>query len=228
MLKKLLIVLSALAPILAVAQQDDQIDIGHDSRGHIIPCGGHKRHIYREFRLNNTELYSIEIFEDSVTLLKHMRNRQWHVLDTIDRKTVLYADQACDIQYPQYQLTDLNQDGYKDLLIIAKTDDNNNAFGKLCLYNSAKASLQPVKSAEKDGWWASPEYNAGDSTIACTQLSGVYGIRYTSMYKLQGSRAIPLSKDEEDTMGEAEGKRAVERIYKGDNGRWKLVKKKRG
>jgi hypothetical protein len=229
MLKRLIIVLSALFPLAAIAQQEDNIDIGHDTRGNIIPCGNHKRHIYREFKLNSTELYSIEIFEDSVSVLRTLRNKQWHVLDTIDRKTKIYADAACDIQYPQYQLTDMNHDGYKDLFVIIKSDDYNNSIGKICMYHTANKSLQSFKSAEDDGYWASPEFHENDSTIECTLLSGVYGVRYTSLYKLQGSHAIPVSKDEEDTLGEAEGKHAIERIYKGSaEGKWKLVKKKRG
>lgn len=230
MLKKLAILLTVLFPLVAVAQQDDNIDIGHDTRGNIIPCGNHKRHIYREFKLNNSvELYSIELFEDSVSLLKTFRNKQWHILDTIDRKTKIYSDAACDIQYPQYQFTDLNHDGYKDLFVILKSDDYSNIIGKLCLYHPANRSLMALKSAEEDGHWASPEFHENDSTIECTFLSGVYGVRYTSLYKLQGNHAIPLSKDEEDTLGEADGKHAVERIYKGSaEGKWKLVKKKRG
>lgn len=204
--------------------------IDHDDLGVVIPCGDSiRRHIYKEFTgAYPPAKYQIEIIEDSTSCLKYWHDNQWQIIDTLSAFTAIFGDiRNCTIDFPNFAVQDFNEDGYQDIRCGLSTNVNGNSWGKLFLFNPMTRRVEIVPSAEGNQIWAAPSFNAKDKTIECVQVSGIYGLSYESTYKLEGMRAIPIRKIEEDFTGMgADGKGGIKRIYRGKSGFWKLVKER--
>ena len=179
-----------------------------------------------EFTLQEKELskYSIEILSDSNSVLSKFNDGKWQVFDTIWHG-FLQTD-TNEILVPSYWVMDFNKDGYQDFMCWVMTNMNGNRWTQIYLYNPNKNRIEKLNNdAEESDTWAAPEYNEKDSTIHCTEVSGNYGSSYESEYKLEYFIARPLKKVEIDNMSKNyKGKGGVKRIYKGENGKWVVVK----
>lgn len=206
------------------------ISIDRTEDGTIIPCGDSiVRHIRKEFYCTQPPArYALDILEDSTSLLQYWNNSAWETLDTLALWTTFFSELDCSFDFPHFFVEDFDEDGYQDLICGLMTNMNGNRWGKIFLFDASAGRLKRVPSAEEDGIWAGPYFNPEDKTIREDQVSGVYGVSYTSIYKLEGHTAVPFRKEEIDNQGlNAFGKGGIKREYIGKNGKWILKKERR-
>jgi len=229
----LFIVFQTLNSYCQISDSLKYVIIDRDEKCNIISCSDStKRHIQKEFKLakDDPSKYSIVINEDSISLLFININNTWKILDTIDKSLTLYSDIFCNIWFPYFEKTDFNKDGYIDLIVPMRTNVNGNLWTKIYLFNPKCNELQPIYSSEDtsqfwtSGIWSAPEYNQTDSTINCTNVSGAYGLFFTSKYKLHNFMIEPIEKNEDDTRAvDRRGNGALHRRYIGKDGKWILI-----
>jgi hypothetical protein len=169
--------------------------------------------------------YSIEIKNDSISVLSKYENNKWEYIDTI--RHMFQIIDSNEILLPSYKIVDFENDGNQDLVCWVNTNVNGNVWSIIYLNNPEKKSLDILRNTagRDEKIWDSPEYNIKDSTINCTLVSGVYGLSFESKYKIENHKAIPIEKQETDnTHLKNDGSGGIDRLYIGKNGKWKLVK----
>lgn len=206
----------------------EPIEVNIDS-SNISVYSNNKIHIlkYVEYFNGQKEKYKIEIFQDSISTVFKLNEKNWKQLFIIDISTKIELDKTSQVILPAFQLLDFNEDGFYDLKILSGTNIHGNQWTKLYLYNVLKKRLEIlVNYAENSTDWDAPEYNFSDSTIHCQRLSNNWGVSFISSYKLKGNYAIPLEKQEEDnTDMNILGKGRIVKYYIGVKKKWKLKRK---
>ena len=181
-----------------------------------------------EFILNEQVVnkYSIEIINDTVSILSRFENGNWQILDSILHTSYFISD-SNKLYIPSFEITDFNKDGFQDLTCWVETNMNGNYWIIIYLFNPKTNTLEKLRNtAEQDEWeiWDNPIYNPKDSTIKCICEASIYGLYFESKYKLINLKAVPIEKYEEDRTS---GKYIINRYYKGIQGKWKIIKKEK-
>lgn len=174
---------------------------------------------------NNNKKYSIEILNDSNSIISEKTDGVWNLIDTLNH--IFFITDTNELLVPSFHIVDFNNDGNQDLLCWVGTNMNGNQWSEIYLNNAT--TLIKLKNTA-DGIWASPEYYIEDSTITCEEVAGNFGVFYKSKYKLIGFIAIPIEKHEIDNteMFYKKGKYIgqITRDYVGKNGEWEIVNSK--
>ena len=169
--------------------------------------------------------YSIEIKNDSISILSKYENNKWKCIDTISH--MFQIIDTNEIMLPSFKIVDFDNDGNQDLVCWVFTNVNGNGWSIIYLNNPEQKKLCLLwNSAEKnDRIWDSPVYNMKDSTINCILISGTYGLSFESKYKLKNYIAFPIEKQETDyTQLKNDGSGGIDRLYIGKGRKWKLIK----
>ncbi len=180
--------------------------------------------LYQEFVLTGkkSNKYSIEILNDSNSVLSEYVNGLWKSMDTVHH--TFYIIDTNTLLVPSFYVVDFNNDGNQDLLCWTVTNINGNRWTEIYL-NDSNTLIKLENTA--DGIWANPEYNKNEGIITCEEVSGNFGVFYTSKYKLKGLKAFPIEKHETDNteMVLKNGKYVgqIIRDYIGENGGWKII-----
>lgn len=158
--------------------------------------------------------------KDTVVVFSVRANEAWVALDTLcNTNDITYT-----YHLPQFTVEDFNGDGFADLTVWLMTSVHGNQWMGLYLHNPQMHRLQRLRNTAESpddncGEWDAPVYIPADSTIHCTTVSSAFGLSYTSIYRLAGMVAIPVSKRETDTR---DAYPIIYRNYVGENGQWKL------
>lgn len=213
-----------------VQQSDSSFEIEFNVKAAKLKEGGYElldNKLRAEFNLKGTFLskYSIEIKNDSISVLYKLENNKWEYFDTI--RHMFQINDTNQILLPAYRIVDFDHDGNQDLVCWVYTNVNGNGWSVIYLNNPTRKKLCLLwNSAENDTRiWDAPQYNVKDSTISCTLLSGAFGLSFESKYKLKDYRAIPIEKQEADySQLKMDGTGAIERSYTGKGSKWMLIK----
>ena len=213
-----------------VQQSDSSLEIKFNVKAKKLKEGGYElldNKLRAEFILKGTFLseYSIEIKNDSISILSKFENNKWEYFDTIRHMFQVLGTN--EILLPTYRIVDFDNDGNQDLVCWISTNVNGNGWSVTYLNNPTREKLCLLwNSAEKDTRiWDSPVHNVKDSIISCILLSGAFGLSFESKYKLKDYRAIPIEKQEADySQLKKDGTGGIERSYIGKGSKWKLIK----
>lgn len=186
--------------------------------------------LYNMFKLNGDleHEYKIEIINDTTSVLSRGNEKTWVVLDTIGLMGLqVISTDTLFLNYPMFEVTDFDKDGYQDLLCYLGSNINGNTLTLIYLFNKEIHSLLILYNeaeGDKVGDWNNPEFNKQDSTINCEWVGGTFGTSLKSTYKLINQKAIPIKK----TVKNRSSSRNINIYkYKGVDGKWKFVKKQK-
>jgi len=184
-----------------------------------------KENLSSEFTLNGTSplKFKITLISETEAILSEFKDNQWVNKDTLNWfEWPDGYDQDEGFTY-SFKITDFNRDGNEDLINWGNTDINNNELTSIYLNDSSTRSLVKLTNIDKDVW-ASPEFDKLTGTILCNTVSGTSGVYYESRYTLDGINTTPLNKKDFDftNITSEPNKMGILRIYKGENGIWKL------
>jgi hypothetical protein len=167
----------------------------------------------------NNLKYSIEILNDTISILSKFENNKLFFVDSI-HQMYLIIDDTNKIFFPTFEITDFNEDGNQDLICWTGTNVNGNRWVSIYLNNSQKKILEKLENTAESGYiWDDPIYNSKDSTVNCDRGAGAYGLSFESKYRLIGFTATPIEKRESDSRNV---NYTIDKLYNGVNGKWKL------
>lgn len=179
-----------------------------------------------EFELNGKIplQFSIRLVNDSIMELSQKLKNGVKIIDIQEYYPFTWTLDK-DIITSSFRITDFNKDGNEDLLCWTQSNMNGNQWTIIYINDNENSRLAKLwDPAEETDIWDRPEYDKSGKIINTTLDASVFGISNECTYRLDGLKVIPLTKDEEDRTST---KYIMNKTYRGENGKWKLVKSKK-
>ncbi len=136
-----------------VQQSDSSLENKFNVKAKKLKEGGYElldNKLRAEFILKGTFLskYSIEIKNDSISILSKLENNKWEYFDTI--RHMFHILGTNEIMLPAYRIVDFDNDGNQDLVCRVYTNVNGNGWSVIYFNNPAREKLCLLwNSAEK-------------------------------------------------------------------------------
>lgn len=152
-----------------------------------------------EFGLNGvTQLsYRFELLNDSIAVLSQKINSVWEEQDRFKFQPWHWIIED-SLVISNFEIKDFDKDGDVDLLCCVMSNINGNEWTYIYL-NDGNKLIKLYNTADEDYIWDNPRYDHKTKTINTELYASAYGISNTASYRLEGTKAFPLTKEEEDT-----------------------------
>lgn len=169
--------------------------------------------------------YQMELTSDSTMVLSHYNEAKLDVFDRQDYQSYFWMLDDEGYYLTWFKVTDFDHDGDEDLVCRLHTNINGNEWTVIYLNDQKQQKLVKLWNTANDSdIWDDPKYNKETGIIECELYGSAYGFSSSSTYKLDGTVALPLEKSETDSTHK---NYFITKTYKGKNGKWKLIKKKK-
>lgn len=179
-----------------------------------------KEHPVSEFTLNGKAplQYSVTLINGTLASLSQFKGWKWHHQENLNITGLTISRITGKHIISEFNITDFDHDGDEDLMVWVAGNMNTNRWLLIFINDQEHQKLVRLyDTADGSDIWNDPKYNEAKGIINCELYSGAYGIQNTSSYKLNGTTAAPLIKNETDLTNEI----IVETKYIGENGKWK-------
>ena len=167
---------------------------------------------------SNKLTYRFTLLNDTIAVLSQKVNDAWKEQDKFEFQPWRWIITDTEVA-SQFEIKDFDKDGDEDLLCWVMSNINGNEWTYIYLNDGSKL-VKLYDTAEDSFFWFAPKYDEKKATFKSQYYGSAYGHDFESLYKLEGTNAIPLSKYYE----ERSGKEIRDDYYKGVKGKWKLVK----
>ena len=169
--------------------------------------------------------YSIHIENDTVAALSQLMKGKWQLQEKLDITDWVLSRIEGMTVISEFEISDLDKDGDEDLTVWAFSNVNGNRWTIVLINDQEQHRLVKLwNTAEDTELWDRPEFDEKNATLHTMLDAGVYGISNSAIYKLDGIKAYPVSKEEENR---SSGRYIENNIYEGEGGKWKLVSAER-
>ena len=164
--------------------------------------------------------YRFELLNDSIAALLQKVDEVWQEQDRFKFQPWQWIVTDTEIG-SQFETKDFDYDGDEDVLCWVMSNVNGNEWTHIYL-NNGNMLVKLHNTADDTDLWDMPTYNAKTRTIHTELFSSAYGIANTATYKLEGTTAVPIKKEEGDSATDANA--IIYTTYTGENCKWKLAK----
>ncbi|MES2485264.1 MAG: hypothetical protein V4581_04855 [Bacteroidota bacterium] len=181
-----------------------------------------EENIIKEFELKGPVKlrYALHPVNDTVMQLLQPDGKKWKVQETINHSGWMLTRITDGIVYPYIQAIDFDKDGDEDLMLWVNMNMNGNMWTIIYLNDQKQQKLVQLVNTttpQGNGIWDDPKYDPQTGQIHTELYSGVYGIQNTATYKLVGTTALPVIKNETDLTN---SEKITYTSYKGNDGQW--------
>ena len=166
--------------------------------------------------------YLIALKNDTIAALSKYADGRWEF-----QEDIAYTDWAVrrvdgTKVISEFKITDFDNDGDEDLTCWTFTNINGNMWTIIFLNDQENQKLVSLyNTADQTLIWDRPEYDNTTGVINCTLDGSAYGASEESSFKLNYLTPIPLLKERQERY---DPKYIEDFYYKGEKGKWKLVK----
>lgn len=176
-----------------------------------------------EFELagKNKLTYRFELLNDSIAALSQKVKGNWQEQDKFQFEPWHWIVQD-SLVISNFETKDFDKDGDDDVLCCLFSNINGNEWTLIYLNDGSKL-VKLYDTADDTDQWLMPIYKENTKTLHTEMFSSAYGVANTATYRLEGTTAIPLKKEEGDSATDTMV--ITHYTYKGENGKWKLTKK---
>jgi len=179
-----------------------------------------------EFQLrgNNPLRYALHPVNDTITQLSRWVDGTWQLQESIQHSGWVYHYVEKDSIRSYFKITDFDKDGDQDLTCVSAININANTWTIIFLYDEKQSKLIKLINTAATRFtdiWDDPHYDTQTGLINTELYSGANGIQNTATYRLQGTSALPVLKEETNFTYQDY---YTITTYKGEHGRWKRLK----
>jgi hypothetical protein len=165
--------------------------------------------------------YRVKPLNDTIIELWQLKNNKWQLQENIEYfGWALHRWDEGNKIISELKITDFDHDGDEDLVCWVNSNINGNEWTIIFINDEKQQKLVKLVNTAalyNSDIWDAPVYDPATGIISTELFSGAYGIQNTATYRLQGTTALPLVKEEDD-MGNPDY--LVHTTYKGENGKW--------
>jgi len=183
-----------------------------------------KEQLVSRFTLQGAEplYYSIALINDTIANFSEFKNGKWQFQETLKHSGWAVRRVDENTITSEFTISDFDNDGDEDLICLVNTNMNGNMWTVIFLNDQRQHKLTRLYNlADETDIWNRPEYDAATGIINCTLDGSAYGASEESSFKLNYLTPIPLIKERQERY---DPKYIEDFYYKGEKGKWKLVK----